>query len=41
MVGGLFYHNYPGGSGLMSGSVYGKRTGKSAAEYAQENKIDN
>lgn len=41
MVGGLFYHNYPGGSGLMSGSVYGKRAGKSAAEYAQENKIDN
>lgn len=41
MVGGLFYHNYPGGSGLMSGSVYGKRAGKSAAEYAQKNKIDN
>ncbi|PTI57545.1 FAD-binding protein, partial [Staphylococcus succinus] len=41
MVGGLFYHNYPGGSGLMSGSVFGKRAGKSAAEYAQKNKVDN
>ncbi|MBP1970041.1 hypothetical protein J2Z83_002157 [Virgibacillus natechei] len=26
MIGGLFYHNYPGRSGLMSGSgaVFGK-----------------
>lgn len=31
MVGGLFYHNYPGGSGLMSGSVFGKTAGESAA----------
>ncbi|PTI72781.1 tricarballylate dehydrogenase, partial [Staphylococcus succinus] len=41
MVGGLFYHNYPGGSGLMSGTVFGKRAGKSAAEYVQINKVDN
>ena len=31
MVGGLFYHNYPGGTGLMSGAVFGKRAGISAA----------
>lgn len=24
LVGGLFYHNYPGGSGLMAGSVFGR-----------------
>ncbi len=34
MVGGLFYKNYPGGSGLMSGSVYGRISGKQAAKYA-------
>ncbi|WP_249869176.1 FAD-dependent tricarballylate dehydrogenase TcuA [Oceanobacillus saliphilus] len=33
MVGGLFYHNYPGGSGLMSGAVFGKQAGKTAANY--------
>ncbi|KKK35093.1 tricarballylate dehydrogenase [Salinicoccus sediminis] len=32
MVGELFYHNYPGGSGLMSGSVFGRTAGMSAAE---------
>jgi tricarballylate dehydrogenase len=34
LVGGLFYHNYAGGSGLMSGSVFGKTAGDSAAVYA-------
>lgn len=33
MVGGLFYHNYPGGSGLMSGAVFGKQAGKTAANH--------
>lgn len=33
MVGGLFYHNYPGGSGLMSGSVFGKIAGESATVF--------
>ncbi len=33
LVGGLFYENYPGGSGLMSGSVFGRRAGRFAAEY--------
>jgi len=31
LVGGLFYFNYPGGTGLMSGAVFGKIAGKSAA----------
>jgi tricarballylate dehydrogenase len=31
LVGGLFYHNYPGGAGLMAGSVFGKAAGESAA----------
>ncbi|SMO96836.1 FAD-dependent tricarballylate dehydrogenase TcuA [Paracoccus laeviglucosivorans] len=34
LVGGLFYENYPGGTGLMSGSVFGKRAGESAASYS-------
>lgn len=36
LVGGLFYYNYPGGSGLTSGSVFGRRAGISAAKYAME-----
>jgi tricarballylate dehydrogenase len=31
LVGGLFYGNYPGGSGLMAGSVFGRRAGRAAA----------
>jgi tricarballylate dehydrogenase len=38
MVGGIFYDNYPGGSGLMSGSVFGKTAGASAAAYALDGK---
>lgn len=34
MMGGLFYSNYPGGSGLTSGAVFGRRAGKAAAEAA-------
>ena len=34
LVGGLFYHNYPGGSGLMAGAVFGKIAGGHAAAYA-------
>ena len=32
LVGGLFFHNDPGGSGLTAGAVYGRRAGYSAAE---------
>ena len=34
MLGGLFYSNYPGGSGLTSGAVFGRRAGKAAAQLA-------
>ena len=34
LVGGLFYQNYPGGSGLMAGSVFGRIAGRGAAQYA-------
>jgi tricarballylate dehydrogenase len=34
LVGGLFYFNYPGGTGLMSGAVFGKIAGVSAAHGA-------
>ena len=30
LVGGLFYFNYPGGTGLMSGTVFGRIAGNSA-----------
>ncbi len=30
LVGGMFYFNYPGGSGLCSGAVFGKIAGTSA-----------
>ncbi len=36
MIGGLFYQNYPGGSGLMSGAVFGKLAGTSAAHFSKE-----
>jgi tricarballylate dehydrogenase len=32
LVGGIFYHNYPGGSGLMAGAVFGRVAGHSAGE---------
>lgn len=35
MVGGLFYENYPGGSGLTSGATFGRRAGIQAATVMQ------
>jgi tricarballylate dehydrogenase len=32
LVGGLFYHNCQGGSGLTAGAVFGRRAGARAAE---------
>ena len=32
MVGGLFHYNYPLGTGLMSGAVFGRIAGRSAAK---------
>ena len=34
LVGGLFYFNYPGGSGLTAGAVFGRIAGMSAAQNA-------
>ena len=39
MVGGLFYENYPGGSGLTSGAVFGRQAGASAAAMGNEEDI--
>ncbi|WBB75633.1 FAD-dependent tricarballylate dehydrogenase TcuA [Micromonospora sp. WMMD1128] len=36
VVGGLFYDNYPGGSGLMSGAVFGRRAGRTAARHSRD-----
>ena len=33
MIGGLFYFNYPGGTGLTSGAVFGRIAGASAGEH--------
>ena len=35
LVGGIFYHNYPGGAGLMAGAVFGRIAGRSAAAAAR------
>jgi tricarballylate dehydrogenase len=34
LVGGIFWFNYPGGSGLTNGAVFGKIAGASAARSA-------
>ena len=34
LVGGIFYFNYPGGSGLTNGSVFGRIAGTSAGQAA-------
>jgi tricarballylate dehydrogenase len=35
MVGGLFYFNYPSGTGLVSGAVFGRIAGRGAAAGAK------
>jgi tricarballylate dehydrogenase len=35
LVGGIFYFNYPGGTGLTNGTVFGRIAGQSAAQFAQ------
>ncbi len=35
LVGGIFYFNYPGGTGLTSGSVFGRIAGGAAARAAR------
>ena len=34
LVGGVFYNGYPGGSGLTSGLVFGRRAGYGAASFS-------
>jgi tricarballylate dehydrogenase len=38
LVGGIFYFNYPGGTGLMSGAVFGRIAGAAAGRFAQESR---
>ena len=33
LVGGLYYFNYPGSTGLMAGAVFGRIAGREAAAY--------
>jgi tricarballylate dehydrogenase len=35
LVGGIFYFNYPGGTGLTNGAVFGRIAGQNAAQFAQ------
>jgi tricarballylate dehydrogenase len=35
MLGGLFYFNYPSGTGLVSGAVFGRIAGSEAAKHAR------
>src|SRR6266576_206346 len=35
LVGGIFYFNYPGGTGLTAGSVFGRIAGSAAAKVAR------
>jgi tricarballylate dehydrogenase len=37
LVGGLFYFNYPGGSGLINGAVFGRLAGATAAADLRSN----
>ncbi|KAL3467227.1 FAD binding domain-containing protein [Aspergillus heterothallicus] len=39
MLGGLFYDNYPGGSGLTSGAVFGRRAGRAAAAQVKKQNV--
>ncbi len=38
MVGGIFYFNYPGASGLTSGAVFGRLAGRSAGTFVKAKK---
>jgi tricarballylate dehydrogenase len=38
ITGGSFFNNYPGGSGLMKGAVFGRLAGTQAVEFAKANR---
>ncbi|KAJ5960915.1 uncharacterized protein N7479_008065 [Penicillium vulpinum] len=40
ILGGIFYDNYPGGSGLTSGTVFGRRAGRPAAERVASSRLE-
>ncbi|KAI1810653.1 FAD/NAD-P-binding domain-containing protein [Poronia punctata] len=40
LLGGLFYHNYPGGSGLTMGTIMGRAAGRGAAERAKRQPVN-
>jgi tricarballylate dehydrogenase len=35
MVGGLYFHNYASGTGLMAGATFGRIAGREAAEHVK------
>lgn len=39
MIGGLFHHNYPGGSGMMAGAVFGRLAGVNAVYDIVNNEV--
>ena len=39
LVGGLFYYNYPGSSGLMAGAMFGRIAGREAAVHARATRL--
>jgi hypothetical protein len=39
MVGGLFYDNYPAGTGLVSGATFGRIAGRNAATQYGTNDV--
>jgi tricarballylate dehydrogenase len=39
MVGGLFFHNYASGTGLMSGATFGRLAGRNAAQFVTQAKV--
>lgn len=36
LIGGLYYFNYPGSTGLMAGSVFGRIAGREASSFAKQ-----
>jgi tricarballylate dehydrogenase len=38
IIGGLYYHNYASGTGLMAGGVFGRIAGRTAAAYVKRNR---
>jgi tricarballylate dehydrogenase len=41
LVGGIFYFNYPGGTGLTNGAVFGRIAGANAANWAKQRDVTN